>query len=174
MKDQPPYGGGGGFQRGPGGRNEQPSRSVWLGNIHPDTSEPEIRQEFSGFGMIESVKILPHKNCAFVNFLDLNDAINAHAHTFGKILRGNELKAGWGKVEPVQEDRNMNTRPNSDKFTPCKNLWVGNLSERISEDELRHEFEGMMTFFNISSLKTLYQIGLRNLLIIIFLYYRRV
>ena len=87
--------------------------------------------------------------------MDLNDAINAHTHAFGKILRGNELRAGWGKVDNVVEDqRALSLRP--EKFAPCKNLWVGNLSEGLSEEELRHEFEG--SFFFLSFLFLSFQL----------------
>ena len=37
----------------------QPSRSLWLGNVHPDTTEHELRGAFQEFGPIENIKVPP-------------------------------------------------------------------------------------------------------------------
>jgi len=36
-----------------------PSRSLWLGNVHPDTTEHELRSEFQDYGPIENIKVPP-------------------------------------------------------------------------------------------------------------------
>lgn len=53
---------------------EEPSRILWVGNIGPDVTEKELAQEFSQYGKIESLRILHHRYCAFVNFEDENSA----------------------------------------------------------------------------------------------------
>jgi protein JSN1 len=53
---------------------EEPSRILWVGNIGPDVTEKELGQEFSQYGKIESLRILHHRYCAFVNFEDEKSA----------------------------------------------------------------------------------------------------
>ena len=36
---------------------EQPSKSLWVGNLPQDATENDLRREFSMFGMIEHVKV---------------------------------------------------------------------------------------------------------------------
>jgi len=110
----------------------EPSRSVWLGNINPDTTEGELTAAFAPYGMIEHVKILPAKNCAFVRFVELDAAIRAHSGMFGATIHGQQIKIGWGKAEPVQKEE---TGP-----PPCRNLWLGNINPEISEEQIRSAF----------------------------------
>ncbi len=36
---------------------QEPTRSLWLGNIHHDTTDAEVHAHFSPFGIIESVRV---------------------------------------------------------------------------------------------------------------------
>lgn len=35
-----------------------PSKSLWVGNVPPDTNEDELRTAFGGFGFVENIKVL--------------------------------------------------------------------------------------------------------------------
>jgi len=48
-----------------------PSRNIFIGSIDVTTSEDELRNFFIQFGPIERVKILPHKQCAFILYTHL-------------------------------------------------------------------------------------------------------
>jgi hypothetical protein len=97
-----PRGGGGGGGPpgggGPGMDRNQPSRTLWLGSLPPQATEADIRAAFAPFGMIDSVKVLYHKSCAFVNFVDLAGATNAYANAFNIYIQGQPIRVGWGKV----------------------------------------------------------------------------
>ena len=54
------------------------SRTVYLGNIPPDTPAEEILGHVRS-GQIESVRLLPDKNCAFISFLDGSSATHFHS-----------------------------------------------------------------------------------------------
>ncbi|KAM3589944.1 uncharacterized protein V6R79_000371 [Siganus canaliculatus] len=41
---------------------------IWVGNLFHEVSEEEIIDWFSSIGDVYSVKVLPHRRCAFVNF----------------------------------------------------------------------------------------------------------
>lgn len=52
------------------------SRNVYIGGLH--TPDPDkLRQDFSPFGEIELINIVPERNIAFVNYTDISFAIKA-------------------------------------------------------------------------------------------------
>ena len=68
-----------------------PTRSLWLGNIPASTTSYALTAIFSSYGTVESARVLPHKNCGFVNFVNAESAIQAKA-----VLNGKELFTGQG------------------------------------------------------------------------------
>lgn len=78
------------------------SRTVYLGNIPSDTSAEEILGHVRS-GQIESIRLLPDKNCAFISFLDSSSATHFHSDAILKRLciKGQDIKIGWGKPSQV-------------------------------------------------------------------------
>lgn len=68
-----------------------PTRSLWLGNIPASTTSYALQAIFSSYGTVESARVLPHKNCGFVNFVNVESAIQAR-----EVLNGKELFSGTG------------------------------------------------------------------------------
>lgn len=75
------------------GTLEGPTQSLWLGNIPSSTTGSSLKAIFDLYGPIESVRVLTHKNCGFVNFENLNSAIQAKSN-----LNGKEIFPGAGPV----------------------------------------------------------------------------
>ena len=57
-----------------------------IGNIHSNTSQSDLESIFSRFGPIESIRILSHRNCGFVNFAKIEDAMDAKRNVSAKDL----------------------------------------------------------------------------------------
>jgi RNA recognition motif-containing protein len=112
------------------------SRTVYLGNIPPDTSPEEILGHVRS-GQIESVRLLPDKNCAFISFLDANAATHFHSDAILKKLciKGQDIKIGWGKPSQVPTSVALAVQQSG----ASRNVYLGNLSEDTSEDELRED-----------------------------------
>jgi RNA recognition motif-containing protein len=112
------------------------SRTVYLGNIPPETSAEEILGHVRS-GQIESVRLLPDKNCAFISFLDGSSATHFHSDAILKKLsiRGQDIKVGWGK--PSQVPSSVATAVQ--QVGASRNVYLGNLGEEVTEDELREE-----------------------------------
>ena len=72
---------------------EGPTRALWLGSIPTSTTVSSLQAIFSGFGKIESTRVLVHKNCGFINYEDIDCAIRAKA-----ALNGKEIFPGAGPV----------------------------------------------------------------------------
>ncbi|KAK8201900.1 hypothetical protein M8818_005425 [Zalaria obscura] len=112
------------------------SRTVYLGNIPPDTSAEEILGHVRS-GQIESVRLLPDKNCAFISFLDGSSATHFHSDAILKKLciRGQDIKIGWGKPSSVPTSVALAVQQSG----ASRNVYLGNLPEETTEEELRED-----------------------------------
>ena len=112
------------------------SRTVYLGNIPPETSAEEILGHVRS-GQIESVRLLPDKNCAFISFLDGNSATHFHSDAILKKLaiRGQDIKVGWGKPAQVPTSVSVAVQQSG----ASRNVYLGNLPETVTEAELRED-----------------------------------
>ncbi|KAL8723053.1 MAG: hypothetical protein Q9225_000595 [Loekoesia sp. 1 TL-2023] len=120
---------------GPGVINSS-SRTVYLGNIPPETSAEEILGHVRS-GPIESVRLLPDKNCAFISFLESNSATHFHSDAILKKLsiRGQDIKIGWGKPAQVPTSVSIAVQQSG----ASRNVYLGNLPETVTEAELRED-----------------------------------
>lgn len=69
------------------------SRSLWIGSIPNSTTVSSLDAIFSIYGPIESTRVLTHKNCGFVNYHNVTNAIQAK-----QLLNGKEIFPGAGPV----------------------------------------------------------------------------
>lgn len=106
--------GGAGQRASPGGLNSPggldaqlqstPTRALWIGSIPSTTTPATILSVFSPYGPIESARVLTHKNCGFINFERLDDAVRARKALNGRDVLGSDVGAiriGFAKV-PVK------------------------------------------------------------------------
>ncbi|KAK5127985.1 hypothetical protein LTR85_005102 [Meristemomyces frigidus] len=112
------------------------SRTVYLGNIPPETTAEEILGHVRS-GQIESVRLLPDKNCAFISFLDGSSATHFHSDAILKKLsiKGQDIKVGWGKPSSVPTSVALAVQQSG----ASRNVYLGNLPEETTEDELRED-----------------------------------
>lgn len=119
-----------------GGAVNASSRTVYLGNIPPDTSAEEILGHVRS-GQIESVRLLPDKNCAFISFLESSSATHFHSDAILKKLaiRGQDIKVGWGKPAQVPTSVTLAVQQSG----ASRNVYLGNLPDTVTEAELRDD-----------------------------------
>ncbi|KKA27160.1 hypothetical protein TD95_000385 [Thielaviopsis punctulata] len=112
------------------------SRTVYLGNIPSDTPAEEILNHVRS-GQIESVRLLPDKNCAFISFLDASSATHFHSDAILKKLciQGQDIKVGWGKPSQVPTSVALAVQQSG----ASRNVYLGNLPEEITEEEIRED-----------------------------------
>ncbi|EFX02687.1 negative regulator of differentiation 1 protein [Grosmannia clavigera kw1407] len=112
------------------------SRTVYLGNIPADTPADELLGHVRS-GQIESVRMLPDKNCAFISFLDASSATHFHSDAILKKLciKGQDVKVGWGKPSQVPTSVALAVQQSG----ASRNVYLGNLPEEITEEELRED-----------------------------------
>lgn len=72
-------------------KGAKPSRHLWIGNISSSVTKEELEAEFTRFGVLESLRFLRDLNCAFVDFIKMDDAICAYESLNRKKLGNKEL-----------------------------------------------------------------------------------
>ncbi|KAI5988220.1 hypothetical protein EDD15DRAFT_2464174 [Pisolithus albus] len=116
------------------------NRTVYLGNIHPETTAEDLCNAIRG-GVLQSVRYMQDKHIAFVTFVD-----PAAAFTFfqvssyqGLTLNNRRLKIGWGKVSgPLPPSLALAVHSGA-----TRNVYIGNIEdfEVFSEEKLTRDFE---------------------------------
>ncbi|KAH3670741.1 hypothetical protein OGAPHI_001256 [Ogataea philodendri] len=126
-----------------------PSRTVYLGNVPANVEAHELLNHVRS-GTVESVRIIPSKNCAFVSFLDENSATLFHSDATLKHLTvaGHEIKVGWGKPTPVQPLVASCVA----RYNATRNVYLGNLSPATTTDDL---LQDLRQYGSIDTIKIL-------------------
>lgn len=126
------------------------SRTVYLGNIPPDTTAEEILGHVRS-GQIESVRLLVDKNCAFISFLDPSSATHFHSDAILKKLciKGQDIKVGWGKPSQVPTSVALAVQQSG----ASRNVYLGNLPEDITEEEIREDLGKFGTIDTVKLVK---------------------
>ena len=75
---------------------------------------------FSQFGIIDTIRILPDRECAFINFIALEDALRAKEeliHTLNGRLGNSAVKVGFGRADSVPQQPPAAPPPSSQPTT---------------------------------------------------------
>ncbi|CCO28061.1 Pumilio domain-containing protein C56F2,08c [Rhizoctonia solani AG-1 IB] len=84
---------------------QTPSRSLWIGNLDPTMTGEDLAHVFAPYGAIESFRLLPEKECGFVNFVDIADAMRAKDDVLNRLsghigMNNNQaVRIGFGKAD---------------------------------------------------------------------------
>ncbi|KAF5354409.1 hypothetical protein D9758_010789 [Tetrapyrgos nigripes] len=124
---------------GMGGVGQGVNRTVYLGNIHPETTTEDLCNAIRG-GVLQSIRYMQDKHIAFVTFVD-----PAAAFTFfqvasyqGMTLNNRRLKIGWGKNSgPLPPTLALAVHSGA-----TRNVYIGNIEdfETFTEERLKRDF----------------------------------
>jgi hypothetical protein len=78
-----------------------PSRCLWIAQIDSSVPQAELLGLFLPFGQIESLKVLPERDGAIINYLNMEDAMRAHDTMQGAHIGHFSIQIGFGRAEPV-------------------------------------------------------------------------
>ncbi|KIP09275.1 hypothetical protein PHLGIDRAFT_339402 [Phlebiopsis gigantea 11061_1 CR5-6] len=113
-----------------------PTRALWIGSIPSTTTPATILSVFSPYGPIESARVLTHKNCGFINFERLDDAVRARKALNGRDVLGSDVGAiriGFAKV-PVKNGQEAG----QDEGAPPNIQGIGDMSVGATIHALRN------------------------------------
>jgi RNA recognition motif-containing protein len=115
--------------------NLAPSRAIYMGNVPGTATEADIIPLASSYGQLESVRIVPEKHCAFVNFVadSAAQAFMAQASENQVFVCGQVVRVGWGKTRPPQSQGGHETRA---PIKPSRSVHLGNLPLMATEADI--------------------------------------
>ncbi|PWN46664.1 hypothetical protein IE53DRAFT_322548 [Violaceomyces palustris] len=128
------------------------NRTVYLGNIHPETTTEEICNHIRG-GILQNIRYIPEKHIAFVTFVDPNTALAFfHLASYsGIMIHNRRLKIGWGKHSgPLSPAIAMAVQAGG-----SRNVYIGNIDdpETLNEDKIRDDFSQYGEIEMVNSLR---------------------
>ncbi|TFY77675.1 hypothetical protein EWM64_g6340 [Hericium alpestre] len=135
---------------------QTPTRSLWIGNLDSSVTSEQLIHVFAPYGAIESLRLLPEKECGFVNFVDQADAVRAKEDVLNRLggnigmTNGQTVRIGFGKADSAPAAPGKNTSSNSSssaspaagksaanaglngldaqlQSTPTRALWIGSI-----------------------------------------------
>lgn len=111
----------------PPGFDSSTCRSVYVGNIHPQATEPLLQEVFSNTGPIEGFKLIRKEKSSygFVDYFDRRSAALAIVTLNGRHLFGQPIKVNWAYASSQREDT-----------TGHFNVFVGDLSPEVTDATL--------------------------------------
>ncbi|RKP07523.1 hypothetical protein THASP1DRAFT_16917, partial [Thamnocephalis sphaerospora] len=128
----------------------QPCRTIYLGGLPSDADARAILDRVYAHGVIESVRMLPERGCAFISFLSAAAAAAFHSDHAGAagtgsvpagrralIVNGQEVKVSWGKPSPVP----LHVLRAAEEEGATRAVYVGALSADDTEPRVRDACE---------------------------------
>lgn len=111
----------------PPGFDSSTCRSVYVGNIHPNVTEPVLQEVFATAGPLEGCKLIrkDKSSYGFVDYFDRRSAAVAIVTLNGRLLSGQPIKVNWAYASSQREDT-------SGHF----NVFVGDLSPEVTDATL--------------------------------------
>ncbi|KAI7861838.1 armadillo-type protein [Spinellus fusiger] len=112
---------------------QTPTRSLWLGNMDPAITAADLTLMLEGCGAIDNVRLIPDRECAFVNFVTIDGAIKAKAnvvHQMSCRIGQQQVKVGFGRPEAVPQAAvcgSSGGEMNGSSQGPTRALWIGNI-----------------------------------------------
>lgn len=76
------------------------NRTIYLGNLHPNTTVEEIANNVRAGGLVESIKYHPDKRVCFITFIDPTIALKFylnHQVLHQLVIHGYDITVGWAK-----------------------------------------------------------------------------
>ncbi|XP_010654411.1 oligouridylate-binding protein 1B isoform X3 [Vitis vinifera] len=111
----------------PPGFDSSTCRSVYVGNIHTQVSEPLLQEVFASTGPVEGCKLVRKEKSSygFIHYFDRRSAALAILSLNGRHLFGQPIKVNWAYASGQREDT-------SGHF----NIFVGDLSPEVTDATL--------------------------------------
>ncbi|KAL3634223.1 Polyadenylate-binding protein rbp47c' [Castilleja foliolosa] len=79
--------------------------TIFVGGLDPNVTDEDLRQPFSQYGEIISVKIPVGKGCGFVQFANKNDAEEALQQLSGTTIGKQTVRLSWGRNPANKQSR---------------------------------------------------------------------
>ncbi|XP_072998978.1 flowering time control protein FPA [Typha latifolia] len=103
--------------------DENPTNTLWVGNLSPSTVDADVMEVFSKHGALDCVTMHGSRSYSFVLFRSVDEARAAMDALQGTVIRGNAVRIQFSRPAKA-----------------ARQLWIGGISSSISKEQLEDEF----------------------------------
>lgn len=137
--------------------------SLGIGNIPPNTTPAALHTAFAHFGAIESARVLTHKSCGFINFENMEDAVQAKKATHGVEVFGSgtgAVRIGFAKVPAKQSPSDSPLPGDLGEMGDAKSS--GSLHRNRQDSDEPTELDRMLALVTLASKNQASSVGERD------------
>lgn len=99
------YASNGGFSQNSQSDGDSTNTTIFVGGLDPTVTDDDLRQTFSQYGEITSVKIPVGKGCGFVQFAERSKAEEALQKLNGTVIGKQTVRLSWGRNPANKQSR---------------------------------------------------------------------
>ncbi|KAK1350669.1 hypothetical protein POM88_054590 [Heracleum sosnowskyi] len=97
--------------------DDESIRTLYVAGFDNRIKEPDLREKFNVHGVIETIKMVPSRACAFVTYMTRESAEKAAEELSNKlVIKGLRLKLMWGRPEPPKLESVVSDEANSKRI----------------------------------------------------------
>ncbi|XP_030470325.1 flowering time control protein FPA [Syzygium oleosum] len=85
-------------------RPAKPCKQLWVGGVNPAVSKEELEEEFLKFGKVDDFKLFRDRNTALLEYVRVEDAIQAMRNMNGKQLGGDQIRVDFLRSQPSRRE----------------------------------------------------------------------
>ncbi|KDO35913.1 hypothetical protein CISIN_1g029152mg [Citrus sinensis] len=101
--------------QGPQSEGDSSNTTIFVGGLDPNVTDEDLRQPFSQYGEIASVKIPVGKGCGFVQFANRENAEEALHKLNGTVIGKQSVRLSWGR-NPANKQASLSPFTSSTQF----------------------------------------------------------
>ena len=113
-------------------------RKIFVGNIPDSVTDKEMEKVFSAYGFVVGVVLVPHRKCAFVEFR----SVKASRKILNLVATDKDAIKIMGTVVYIKPF-SLQQCSNDNNANPEKKVFVGNLPDDATEQDLKLAFENL-------------------------------
>ncbi|CAI9781883.1 unnamed protein product [Fraxinus pennsylvanica] len=99
------YASNGALPQGSQSENDSLNTTIFVGGLDSDVTDVELRQSFTPFGEVISIKIPAGKGCGFVQFANRSNAEDAIQRLNGTVIGKQTVRLSWGRNPGNKQSR---------------------------------------------------------------------
>ncbi|GAB4839343.1 Polyadenylate-binding protein rbp47c [Ancistrocladus abbreviatus] len=92
--------------------SDSTNTTIFVGGLDPNVTDEDLRQPFSQYGEVVSVKIPPGKGCGFVQFANRSNAEEALQKLNGTVIGKQTVRLSWGRNPANKQMRDFGNQWN--------------------------------------------------------------
>uniref|UniRef100_A0A0D6R517 RRM domain-containing protein n=1 Tax=Araucaria cunninghamii TaxID=56994 RepID=A0A0D6R517_ARACU len=131
--------------------------NLFVGNLSWNVDDAWLREVFEEHGELSGVRLMTDrstgrsKGYGYVEFVNAEDAANAHAAKQGFDLDGRSINVDFANARPDNSQKNENRRQSygDQRSEPSDTLFVGNLAFGVGQETVTEAFQAHGTILGI-------------------------